>query len=128
MDEAGRIEVIIADDNAMVLCQMRALLSLEKDIIIVGQARNGFEVVKLAGEHTPDVVLMDLKMSHMDGFEAVRQLKEAQPGMRIVVLTMYDNEDYKQKALSLGADAYLIKGRPMQEILDTIKKNVSKNL
>src|SRR3989304_4367415 len=118
MDEAGRIEVIIADDNAMVLCQMRALLSLEKDIIIVGQARNGFEVVKLAGEHTPDVVLMDLKMSHMDGFEAVRQLKEAQPGMRIVVLTMYDNEDYKQKALSLGADAYLIKGRPMQEILD----------
>jgi len=128
MDEAGRIEVIIADDNAMVLSQMRALLSLEKDIIIVGQARNGFEVVKLAGEHTPDVVLMDLKMSHMDGFEAVRQLKEAQPGMRIVVLTMYDNEDYKQKALSLGADAYLIKGRPMQEILDTIKKNVSKNL
>ena len=128
MDEAGRIEVIIADDNAMVLSQMRALLSLEKDIIIVGQARNGFEVVKLAGEHTPDVVLMDLKMSHTDGFEAVRQLKEAQPGMRIVVLTMYDNEDYKQKALSLGADAYLIKGRPMQEILDTIKKNVSKNL
>lgn len=128
MDEAGRIELVIADDNLLVLRQMHELLSLEPDLKITGEARNGLDVVKLVDAHEPDLVLMDLKMPHMDGFETAERLRNDHPHLRIVFLTMYDNEEYRAKALELGADAYLLKGLPMREVLDTIKKSVQKNL
>lgn len=128
MDNTGRIELVIADDNVMVLSQMQALLDMEADLKVVGGAKNGVELIQLVEKFRPDVVLMDLKMPHMDGFEAAQELKANYPDVHIVFLTMYDNERYKDKALELGADAYLVKGLPIQEVLDTIKDSVKKKV
>ncbi len=128
MDEEAIIELLVADDNETVRTQIKDFLELDKDLRVVGEAQNGQALIELAEEHQPDLVLMDLRMPKMDGFEAARKLKQKYKDIRIIFLSMYDNDEYRAEAKKLGVDAYLVKGVPMQEVVSAIKKTSRKTV
>jgi len=106
-----RISVVLADDQALVRAGFRALLDAQPDIVVVGEAADGDEAVRLALEHRPNVVLMDIRMPGTDGLEATR-LIAAEPGLaatRVVVLTTFDLDEYVYAALAAGASGFLLK-------------------
>ncbi len=104
-----KIRILIADDHAIVRKGIRALLSTEPDIEVIGEAGNGAEAVALAQKMSPDVILMDLVMPKVDGIEATRQISEQQPGARILVLTSFAADDKVFPAIKAGALGYLLK-------------------
>jgi CheY-like chemotaxis protein len=105
-------QVLIADDNSLVRAGFESVLSIESDVTVVGEARNGAEAVALARDEAPDVVLMDIRMPEMDGLEATR-LITSDPRLRrirVVVLTAFDLDEYVFGALQAGASGFLLKG------------------
>jgi NarL family two-component system response regulator LiaR len=104
-----KIRILIADDHAIVRKGIRALLSTEPDIEVIGEAGNGAEAVALAQKTPPDVILMDLVMPKMDGIEATQQISTHQPGARILVLTSFAADDKVFPAIKAGALGYLLK-------------------
>jgi DNA-binding NarL/FixJ family response regulator len=117
------IRVLIADDHSLVRAGFQSILSIESDIAVVGEARNGAEAVALAGEEAPDVVLMDIRMPGMDGLEATR-LITSDPGLRgtrVVVLTTFDLDEYVFGALKAGAGAFLLKGVEPPVLIEAVR-------
>lgn len=110
-----RVRVLIADDRRHSRLGLKALLATYPQIQVVGEATNGREAVALTSQSDPDVVLMDILMPGMDGLEATRCIKDAQPGVRVVVLTLHAS--YRDQARAAGADAFLVKGGPADELL-----------
>jgi DNA-binding NarL/FixJ family response regulator len=110
--------VLIADDRPHSRRGLRAVLNLRPEIVIVGEAMDGEEAVRLVAALRPHVVLMDAKMPQMDGVEATRLIKERWPEIRVVVLTIHAG--YQAEALAAGADAFLVKGGPREELLAAI--------
>jgi DNA-binding NarL/FixJ family response regulator len=102
-----QVRVLIADDRLITRRGLRALLALLPQVKIVGEAVDGRESVDLIAECRPDVVVMDMQMSVMDGLEATRRIKEQWPAVRVIALTMYDN--HRAEVLAAGADAFLLK-------------------
>ena len=115
------IRILIADDHLIVREGLQTILDTAPDLELVGEARDGIEAVKLAGELLPDVVLMDLRMPRMDGIEAIRQIKAKYPQLEIVILTTYDEDDYIIKGLQAGARGYLLKDSGRQVLFDAIR-------
>jgi DNA-binding NarL/FixJ family response regulator len=113
-----QVRVLIADDRRRSRLGLKALLATFPQIQVVGEATNGREAVDLTCQCTPDVVLMDILMPVMDGLEATRCIKDAQPGVRIVLLTLHAS--YRQQARAAGADAFLVKGGAADELLRTL--------
>ncbi|HYZ11643.1 MAG TPA: response regulator transcription factor [Actinomycetota bacterium] len=103
--------ILLVEDDRGVREALRDLLT-ESDFDVVGEAGNGHEGVQLALELDPDVVLMDLRMPVMGGLEATRQIKDRRPGIRVVILTAYDDPALKEGAAESGVYAYLVKGCP----------------
>lgn len=103
------IRVLIVDDHAIVRKGIRALLSTERDIQVIGEASDGAEAVRQAQALHPDVILMDLVMPKLDGIEATKQITAQQPGMRILVLTSFAADDKVFPAIKAGALGYLLK-------------------
>ena len=128
MDEEVIIELLVADDNETVRTQIKDFLGLDKGLRVVGEAKDGQALIELAEEHRPDLVLMDLRMPKMDGFAAARKLKEKHKDLRIIFLSMHDNDEYRAEAKKLGAEAYLVKGVPMREVISAIKKTSRKTV
>lgn len=114
----GHCRVLIADDNMRARTALRALLALRQEIELAGEAADGREAVRMVGESQPDVVLMDVRMPHMDGLEAARQIKERWPKVRVVVVSMYIS--HRAAALEAGADGFLQKGCSARELLSAI--------
>lgn len=119
-----QIRVLIADDQVMVRAGLATLLHSQPGLSVVGQAGNGQEAVRLAGELAPDVVLMDIRMPVLDGLAATRRIVGQQvPGAaagrpaRVVVLTTYDLDEYVYEALRAGASGFLLKHAPPEELL-----------
>jgi len=104
-----RLRILIAEDHALVRAGLRALLSQDPEFDIVGEADNGREVVRAAGELKPQIVLMDLTMPGMNGMEAILDIKRRYPEMRVLVLTLHKTEEFVLAALRAGADGYLLK-------------------
>lgn len=121
MAETERIQVLIADDQAPFRRGLRALLHSVGDVTIVGEATNGEETVKLAEQLQPDVILMDLHMPPVSGLEATRHILHSSPHIRIVILTMSDQDENVFAALKAGARGYLLKGALKDEILRAIR-------
>jgi RNA polymerase sigma factor (sigma-70 family) len=110
------LRVLLAEDHAIVRQGIKALLEEEADIV-VGEASNGHEALDKAYELHPDIVLMDLSMPGMDGIEATRQIRERFPGIRVVILSMHENEEYVFRVLRAGASGYVLKRATTTELV-----------
>jgi DNA-binding NarL/FixJ family response regulator len=112
----GAIRVVLADDHDLVRSGLRALLAALPGIEVVGEARDGEELLALLPGCAVDVVLTDISMPRMDGLAAIPQIRERHPRVRVVVLSMYDSIDFVRRAITLGASGYLMKHAAPQEL------------
>ncbi len=118
------MKVIICDDQAIIRDGLEMLLTLERDIEVVGQAQDGAEAVELVAQHQPDLALMDLKMPGMNGIEATRQIHTHYPATKVLVLTTYDDDEWVFDAIRAGAAGYLLKDTPREEVIRAIRGTV----
>ncbi|RLQ97371.1 response regulator [Falsibacillus albus] len=116
------IRILIADDHHIVRRGLVFFLRTQKDIEIVGEAKNGEEAVKLTAELAPDIVLMDLMMPVMNGIEATKQIKESFPGTKILMLTSFSDQDHVIPAIEAGASGYQLKDIEPDELVESIRK------
>jgi len=116
-----KITVLICDDHSVFREGVRSILAGERDAIVVGQAGNGAEAVKKARELRPDVVLMDIAMPIMRGFDATRRIHRLDPAIRVLMLTVYDDEDLVARCLSAGAAGYVLKDAPPEQLIYAIR-------
>jgi DNA-binding NarL/FixJ family response regulator len=114
------VRVLVVDDQALFREALATLLGVRADITVVGEAGNGDEAVRAAAELRPDVVLMDLRMPVMDGIAATRRLRAEQPGVRIIALTTFDEDDEVFAALRAGAVGYLLKDVSSARLVEAI--------
>lgn len=115
------IHLLIADDSHAARTGLKALLKAVPDIQLIGEAISGREVIELAEQSQPDVILMDLRMPEVHGIEATRQIVNTSPHIAILVLTMYDDDDSVFAAMQAGARGYLLKGVSRNEMLRAIR-------
>jgi DNA-binding NarL/FixJ family response regulator len=115
------IRVVVVDDHAIVRDGLVALLGALEGVDVVGSAEDGREAVHVVDETTPDVVVMDIQMPHLDGIEATRHITGRQPGVRVVMLTMNEDDDTVLSAIRAGASGYLLKGSGAEEVQTAIR-------
>jgi len=112
----ARLRVLLVDDHALVRAGIRSLLQELPDVEVVAEASDGTQALQIAEREQPDVVLMDIAMKGMNGLEAAAKLRERQPGVKVVILSMHTSEEYVLLALRAGAAAYLIKDSATAEL------------
>lgn len=115
------IKVLLADDQAILADGMKSVLESCPDLKVVGIAKDGFEAVKMTAELSPDVVLMDIRMPNMNGVISTREIKQAHPEVKVLVLTTFDDSDYILSAINNGASGYLLKDTSSAALIDAIK-------
>ena len=115
----NKIKVLIVDDHAIMRDGIRAMLTIQEDIEIAGEAASGVEAVKKAGKLTPDIVIMDIAMADMDGLEATRLMINQNPKIKVLVLSQYDNREFILTAIEAGAVGYV----PKKALGDVIHRN-----
>jgi len=118
------MRIIICDDQALIRDSLGMLLSLERNIEVVGAAEDGAQAVDLVAEHRPDLVLMDLKMPGMNGIEATRRIRTHYPETKILVLTTYDDDEWVFDAIRAGASGYLLKDTPREDVIKAVRGTV----
>ena len=116
------IAVVIAEDQAMVLGALAALLEIETDIRVVGRARNGREALSLVRDLDPDVLLTDIEMPETTGLELAAELKKARARTRVVILTTFARPGYLRRALEAGASGYVLKDTPSDRLADAVRR------
>jgi len=116
-----RIRVLLADDHAMMLDGLKALLAASPDIEVVAEAGNGREAVRRTLELRPDVVIMDVSMPELNGIEAARLLRERLPEVRVVILSMHSSSEHVYRALEAGAAGYLLKESAGSELVLAVR-------
>lgn len=117
----GKIRVVIVDDHDVVRQGLAVFIEAFPDLLLVGEASNGAEAVKLCADLRPDVVLMDLVMPVMDGVSAIRAIRQHNPAVQVVVLTSYKEEELVRAALQAGAIGYLLKNTSIDELASIIR-------
>lgn len=115
------INVLICDDQDVVREGLRAILKNAPGIEVIGVAGDGAEALEMVAQNPPQVVLMDLKMSGMNGIHATRQICDLYPDVHILVLTTYDADEWVFDAIRSGADGYLLKDTPREQLIEAIK-------
>lgn len=122
------IKVLLADDQTIIRDGLRALLSLQADIEVVGEAGNGMEAVEQVRALRPDVVLTDIRMPGMDGVEATQRIKMEFPATVVIVLTTFDDDDYIIKAMTYGASGYLLKDIGADKLIEAVHDGLRGNI
>ena len=125
MAAASPIRVLVADDQSIVRQGLEVILGFEPDLTVVGFATNGEDAVVLSADLQPNVVLMDLKMPKMNGIHATRHITQEQPGVKVLVLTTYDGDEWIFDALRAGACGYLLKDSEGDAIVAAIRGAVT---
>ena len=115
------IRVLIVDDQALFREGLHTLLSVQTDLQVVGEARNGEEALRLAAAHEPDIILMDLHMPILDGVAATRRLQSTYPAIKVIVLTTFDDDEDVFEGLRAGAVGYLLKDVPSEKLVEAIR-------
>ncbi|MEU0368655.1 response regulator transcription factor [Streptomyces sp. NPDC006283] len=115
------IRVVLADDQPLIRAALQMVITDTADVQVVGEAQDGAEAVRLTGELSPDVVVMDIRMPGMDGIEATRIITTGTSTARVVVLTTFDDDDYVYGALRAGASGFLVKDMALDDILAAVR-------
>ena len=113
--------LIIADDHELVRSSLRLMLQGEQDLQIIAEARDGQEAIELYRRHRPTLVLMDVNMPEVNGFEATRTIKEEFPTAKVLIVSAYESAALTSEAIVAGADGYVSKLYPLQELLEAIR-------
>lgn len=131
-DEPTKIKVLLADDQALIRQAFAALLGLERDIEVVGQASDGSSAIALAAEHRPDVVMMDVQMPDHgsgaataeagDGISATAKIIADNPGIRVIIVTTFGRPGYLRRAMEAGAVGFMVKDAPADQLIDGIRR------
>ncbi|WP_328485028.1 response regulator transcription factor [Streptomyces zaomyceticus] len=121
MPEAHEIRILLADDHRLVRRGVRLILDAEPDLTVVAEAGDGSEALEAARTHRPDLAILDIAMPRMTGLQAARELARTQPGIRLLMLTMYDNEQYFFEALSAGASGYVLKSVADRDLVEACR-------
>ena len=117
----GKIKLLLADDHAVLRAGLKTLLNAQPDMEVVTEAADGKQTVRKSLESVPDIVLMDINMPKLSGLEATREIKKQNPDIKILVLTMYEDESYLYQLLGAGADSYVPKKAADTELLAAIR-------
>jgi DNA-binding NarL/FixJ family response regulator len=116
------ITILLAEDHTIVRKGIRMMLEMEKNFIILGEATDGHDAIRLACAHKPDVVLMDIAMPELNGLEATRQLLKHLPQTKIIMLSAHNDDNYISKAIDNGAVGYLLKQSSVQDVCRAVNK------
>lgn len=125
MVNSNPIRVLIIDDHRMVRTGLAAFLMAKPDLLLVGEGKNGQEAIELCGKANPDVVLLDLKMPEMDGFQAAREIARLYPRIKIIALTSFTEKEMIQQAFQAGAVSYILKNVSADDLADAIQSAYS---
>ena len=115
------ITVLVADDHALIRSGLSGMLGAQPDLTVVGEAADGAEAVRRAGELAPDVVVMDIRMPVLDGIEATRRIRTAPGAPRVLMLTTFDLDEYVYDALRAGASGFLLKDAPPGQLAEAVR-------
>jgi DNA-binding NarL/FixJ family response regulator len=115
------IRILLADDHTVVRDGVRALLEKQADMEVVAEAADGREAARLAEEHLPDVVIMDIAMPNLNGIDATRRILAANPHLAVMILSMHQDESYVLRSLKAGAKAYLLKDSLRSDVLEAVR-------
>ena len=119
-----KTRVLIVDDHQAFRDGLKAVINLQIGMEVVGEAGDGEKAVALARDLLPDIILMDVKMPVMDGAEATSRILAEMPGMKILALSIYDDDEFMASMMRAGALGYILKGCDTEELFDTIRKTV----
>src|SRR5690348_9006678 len=115
------IRVMLVDDHTVLRDGLKNIFELEGDIEVVGEAETGAEVMSQLREASPEVILMDINLPDISGVELTETVKAMNPDCKVLVLTMYSHDEYFMSAIRAGADGYLLKDVPSQEVVEAIR-------
>ncbi len=116
------IRVVVAEDQAMVLGALAALLEIESDLEVVGQARDGREALEVVAREAPDVLLTDIEMPEMTGLEVAAEIARRRLSTRVIILTTFARAGYLRRALDAGASGYLLKDSPAEDLANAVRR------
>ena len=119
---SAKIRILITDDTARVRQGLRTILELSEDFEVVGEACDGLEAIRAAEQLRPEVVLMDLEMPVLGGLEATQRIKEQQPEIGVVILTIHGSDDVREQAARAGSDAFVEKETPTEDLIAAIRE------
>ena len=117
----SKIKVLVTDDHTLFRQGIRTLLAAEADMEAIGEAADAMTAVALAQQLRPDVVLMDIGMAGMSSFEATRLIRKEHPEVKVIFLSMYDDEDYLAECVDIGASGYILKDSPIDQLITAIR-------
>ncbi len=118
---AAFIRILLADDHAIVRKGIRDFIEEDPELKVVAETNNGGDALRLAREHLPDVAVLDIQMPVLNGIDATREIKAQAPGVRVLVLTAYEDDPYVFALLRAGADGYILKNADADEIVRAVK-------
>ncbi len=116
-----KLTVLLADDHKLLRSGLKLLLQRNPDLLVVGEAADGEETLRLFGQLEPDILLLDLSMPNMDGMECLREIKSRRPDAKVIILTMHEDENYIRQAMQAGASAYVQKSAADTDLFKAIE-------
>lgn len=116
-----KTKILLADDHAVLRSGLKMLLNAQTDLVVVGEATNGNEALNAVREHSPDLLLLDISMPQTDGLQVLQQIRRTHPNVRVLVLTMHEEEGYLKRALEAGAAGYCPKSAADAELISAIR-------